>query len=94
VDGSRGGDHGPPSGTGNHAPRLSGDEKDSALERALQILNAKLPSPHWDKKGWQLWERFAPHCPTLLTRLRDHALKPKATRMINLGGLYREQGIL
>jgi tetratricopeptide (TPR) repeat protein len=57
--------------------------KKSALERALEILNGKLPSPDWDQEGWQLWERLAPHCRTLLGRLRDHALEPKATRMMN-----------
>jgi SAM-dependent methyltransferase len=63
--------------------RLSDSEKESALERALEILNGKLPSSDWDQKGWQLWERLAPHCRTLLARLRDHALEPKATRMMN-----------
>ena len=68
--------------------RLSGDEKESTLERALEILNAKLPSPHWDREGWQLWGRLAPHCGTLLGRLRDHALEPSATRMMNQLALW------
>jgi tetratricopeptide (TPR) repeat protein len=63
--------------------RLSDNEKVSALDRALEILGAKLPSEHWDREGWQLWERLAPHCRTLLGRLRDHALEPKAALMMN-----------
>jgi tetratricopeptide (TPR) repeat protein len=63
--------------------RLSDNEKESALERALQILNAKLPSPDYDQTGWRLWERLAPHVRVLLTRLRDHALETKATGMMN-----------
>jgi tetratricopeptide (TPR) repeat protein len=42
-----------------------------------------LPSPEWDVKGWKLWEQLASHCWTLLDRLRNHALEPKATRMMN-----------
>jgi tetratricopeptide (TPR) repeat protein len=63
--------------------RVSGNRKESALERALQILNGKLPSPEWDQAGWRLWERLAPHCRTLLGRLRGHAFEPKATQMMN-----------
>jgi tetratricopeptide (TPR) repeat protein len=68
--------------------RLSENEKDSALQRGLEILNGKLPSPHWDERGWQLWERLAPHVRVLLTRLRDHALEPKARRMMNQLALW------
>jgi tetratricopeptide (TPR) repeat protein len=63
--------------------RLSENEKESALECALLILEDKLPSPDWDKIGWQLWERLAPHCRTLLGWLRDHPLEPKATWLLN-----------
>jgi tetratricopeptide (TPR) repeat protein len=68
--------------------RLSDNEKESALERALEILDAKLPSPEWDQTGWQLWERLAPHCRTLLGRVRDHRLESKATRMMNDLGVW------
>jgi len=64
------------------------NEKESALECALQILNDELPSPEWDQTGWQLWERLAQHCRTLLWGLRDHPLEPKAIGMMNQLGLW------
>jgi hypothetical protein len=63
--------------------RFPDNEKDNALNAALDLLNAQLPSPDWDEKGWRLWERLAPHCRILLGRLRNHALEPKATRIMN-----------
>jgi tetratricopeptide (TPR) repeat protein len=63
--------------------RLADNMKESALECALEILNEKLPEPDWDHKGWQLWERLAPHCRTLLDHLRNHVLEPKAMRIRN-----------
>jgi tetratricopeptide (TPR) repeat protein len=63
--------------------RLADDEQESAFERALEILNDSMPSTDWDQAGWQLWEKLAPHCRTLLGRLRDHPLEPKATQMMN-----------
>jgi hypothetical protein len=51
--------------------RLSGNEKASSLERALEILNTKLPSPDWNQNGWHLWELLACHAaaPSCLTIL-------------------------
>ena len=63
--------------------RVSGNEKNSSLELALQILNIKLHSPDWDQAGWQLWEQLAPHYRTLLGHLRNHPLEAKATRVMN-----------
>jgi tetratricopeptide (TPR) repeat protein len=62
--------------------------KERALECALEILDDKLPSPVWEQKAWQLWDRLAPHCRTLLARLRDHSLEPKAARMMNQLALW------
>jgi tetratricopeptide (TPR) repeat protein len=69
--------------------RVSGSKKERALRSALEILEVKLPSPDWDREGWQLWERLAPHCRILLGRLRDHPLEPKATRMMNRLATWR-----
>ena len=63
--------------------RLSNHEKHDTLESAVSLLEHALPSPEWDQKGWQLWEQLAPHCRTLLNRLQDHVLEPKATRIMN-----------
>ena len=63
--------------------RLLNSEKDKALDSAIALLDRALPSPKWDQKGWQLWEQIAPHCRTLLNRLQDHVLEPKATRIMN-----------
>jgi len=63
--------------------RMSEQEKTSSLDGALASIQAALPSPEWDVKGWKLWEQLASHCWTLLDRLRNHALEPKATRMMN-----------
>jgi tetratricopeptide (TPR) repeat protein len=68
--------------------RLSENEKESALECALLILDDKLPLPDWDREGWQLWERLVMHCRTLLSCLRDHPLEPKAARMMNCLALW------
>jgi tetratricopeptide (TPR) repeat protein len=62
--------------------RLPDDQKHDTLDLALAILNG-VPSPDWDQKGWRLWEQLAPHCRTLLNRLRAHILEPKATRIMN-----------
>jgi tetratricopeptide (TPR) repeat protein len=62
--------------------RLSDNERDDTLGLAVGLLDRVLPSPEWDQKGWRLWERLAPHCRILLRYLRDHPLKPKATRMM------------
>ena len=48
---------------------LFNNEKVGALERALEILDGKLPSTDWDQTGWRLWERLAPHCRALARRL-------------------------
>ena len=63
--------------------RLSDNEKHDTLDSAVALLDRALPSPDWDQKGWRLWEQLAPHCRTLLNRLRDHVLEPKATRIMN-----------
>ena len=63
--------------------RLSNNEKQDSLELAGAFLDRALPSPDWDQKGWRLWEQLAPHCRTLLNRLRNHVLEPKATRIMN-----------
>jgi tetratricopeptide (TPR) repeat protein len=63
--------------------RLSGNEKHDALDSAITLLDRAMPSPEWDRKGWQLREQLAPHCRTLLNRLRDHVLEPKAARIMN-----------
>src|SRR5271166_4900942 len=68
--------------------RLSGNEKHNALDSAVALLDRALPSPEWDQKGWQLWERLAPHCRTLLNDLRGHVLEPKATRIMNQLALW------
>ena len=71
--------------TRNH---LSQQEKTASLDGALSTIQAALPSPDWDQKGWRLWEQLAPHCRNLLNRLQDHVLEPKATRMMNEHGLW------
>ena len=53
------------------------------MSRRSALLDRALPSPEWDQKGWRLWEQLAPHCRTLLNRLQDHVLEPKATRIMN-----------
>jgi tetratricopeptide (TPR) repeat protein len=63
--------------------RLSDNEQQDSLEAAVTLLDRALPSPKWDQKGWQLWEQLAPHCRTLLNRLRAHVLEPKGTRIMN-----------
>jgi tetratricopeptide (TPR) repeat protein len=63
--------------------RLSAGEEEKSLKEALIRLERALPDPGWDEIGWQLWERLAPHCRTLLGRLRNHALEPKATVIMN-----------
>jgi tetratricopeptide (TPR) repeat protein len=62
--------------------RLPDDQKHDTLDLALAILNGGVPAPEWDQKGWRLWEQLAPHCRTLLNRLQDHVLEPKATRIM------------
>ena len=49
--------------------RLPDNEKNDALYAAFDLLSARLPSPDWDEKGWQLWEQLAPHCRALLDHL-------------------------
>ena len=66
--------------TRNH---LSEQEKTASLDGALTRIQAALPSPEWDQKGWQLWEQLAPHCRTLFNSLRDNVLEPKAMRIMN-----------
>ena len=66
--------------TRNH---LSEQEKTASLDGALATIQTALPSPEWDQKGWRLWEQLAPHCRTLLNRLRDHVLEPEATWIMN-----------
>ena len=61
--------------------RFSDNERASSLECALLILDDKLSLP--DQTGWQLCGRLAPHCQTLLSRLRHHLLEPKATWKMN-----------
>jgi tetratricopeptide (TPR) repeat protein len=63
--------------------RLSDNNKHDTLDSAVTLLDRALPSAEWDQKGWQLWEQLAPHYRTLLNRLRDHPLEPKAVRMMN-----------
>src|SRR5271166_3158485 len=58
-------------------------EKTSSLDGALASIEAALPSPEWDQKGWRLWEQLAPHCRILLNCVQDHVLEPKATRIMN-----------
>src|SRR5260370_6393037 len=62
---------------------LSEQEKTESLDGARAIIQAALPSPEWDQKGWRLWEQLAPHCRNLLNRLQDHVLEPKVTRIMN-----------
>jgi tetratricopeptide (TPR) repeat protein len=64
------------------------EERTSSLVSALTRLDASLPDPEWNEVGWRLWERLAPHCRTLLDYLREHALEPKATRMMNQLALW------
>jgi tetratricopeptide (TPR) repeat protein len=71
--------------TRNH---LSEREKTASLDGALAKIQAALPPPDWSRKGWQLWERLAPHCRTLLNHLRGHVLEPKATWIMNDLGLW------
>jgi tetratricopeptide (TPR) repeat protein/MinD-like ATPase involved in chromosome partitioning or flagellar assembly len=68
--------------------RLSDNEKQETLEAAVALLDSTLPSPEWDQKGWRLWEQLAPHCRTVLNRLRDHALEPRATPIMNLVAVW------
>ena len=63
--------------------RLSDTEKQDTLEATIAVLDSALPLPEWDQKGWRLWEQLAPHCRTLLNRLQDNVLEPKATRIMN-----------
>src|SRR4029077_19750932 len=42
----------------------------------------------WDEKGWKLWEQLTPHCQTVLDRLRNHALEPKATGIMTRFALW------
>jgi tetratricopeptide (TPR) repeat protein len=67
---------------------LSDNEKYDILDSAVALLDRALPSPEWDQESWRLWERLAPHCRTLLDRLRNHDLEPKATRMMNELGIW------
>jgi tetratricopeptide (TPR) repeat protein len=62
---------------------LNEEKKAARLEEAFARIEASLPDPEWNEAGWQLWERLAPHCRALLDYLRDHALEPKATWMMN-----------
>src|SRR5271166_6459442 len=71
--------------TRNH---LSEQEKTASLDGALAILDVELSSAGWDEEGWRLWERLTPHCRTLLDHLRNHALEPKATRIMNDLGVW------
>jgi len=71
--------------TRNH---LSEQEKTASLDGALAILDVELSSAEWDEEGWRLWERLTPHCRTLLDHLRNHALEPKATRIMNDLGVW------
>jgi tetratricopeptide (TPR) repeat protein len=64
--------------------RLFGGQKESSLAGALKILDAKLPSPDWNQKDWEMWERLASHCRALVGHLSDYVLEPKARRMMNL----------
>jgi tetratricopeptide (TPR) repeat protein len=68
--------------------RFSDNENRDSLDSAVTLLDRALPSPEWDQKGWQLWERLAPHCHTLLNRLQDHVLEPKAVRIMNQYGVW------
>ena len=68
--------------------RLLENEKNDALNAAFDLLNARLPSPDWDEKGWQLWEQLAPHCRALLDHLSGHVLEPEAVRIMNQYGLW------
>jgi tetratricopeptide (TPR) repeat protein len=68
--------------------RLPDNGKNDALNAAFDLLNARLPSPDWDEKGWQLWERLAPHCRALLDHLSGHVLEPKAVRIMNQYGVW------
>ena len=68
--------------------RLSDNERHDTLDLGGALLNARLPSPVWDEKGWQLWEQLAPHCRTLLDHLSGHVLEPKAVRMMNQYGVW------
>ena len=68
--------------------RLPDNEKNDALNAAFDLLNARLPSPDWDEKGWQLWEQLAPHCRALLDHLSGHVLEPKAVRIMNQYGIW------
>jgi hypothetical protein len=83
-----GGVHGPPSGAGDHASASPDKEKNDALNAAFDLLNARLPSPDCDEKGWQLWGQLAPHCRALLDHLSGHVLEPKAVCIMNQYGLW------
>jgi tetratricopeptide (TPR) repeat protein len=62
---------------------MSEEETTAPLKAALAQIEASLPDPEWNEEGWMLWERLTPHCRTLLNRLQDHVLEPKATRIMN-----------
>jgi hypothetical protein len=68
--------------------RLTENEKDNALIAAIDLLNARLPSPDWDGKGWQFWEQLASHRRALLDHLSGHVLEPKAVRIMNQYGVW------
>jgi tetratricopeptide (TPR) repeat protein len=68
--------------------RLSDNEKQDSLESAGAFLGLALPSLEWDQKSWMLLEQLAPHCRTLLSRLRDHVLEPKAAPIMNQLALW------
>jgi hypothetical protein len=44
---------------------IAGDQQESSLERALGLVEGKLPSAFWNLQGWQVWEKLArtvAHC--------------------------------
>src|SRR5258708_1607133 len=68
--------------------RLPSDQKDNTLDSALDVLNAGLPSPEWDEKGWRRWERLAPHVRALLHHLKGSSIELDATVMMHKYGLW------
>jgi tetratricopeptide (TPR) repeat protein len=61
---------------------MTDEEKNGSLGLAVSILTAVMPFPDYDVKGWQLWERLAPHYDFLLKNLAKFQAEDTAVPLI------------